>query len=273
MTYIISRAVSHPIFYYTVVFLILLNGVMVGAATYESMYEPNKTWFDFGFNIILWCFTIEIVMRLISSKPTSRYFADGWNVFDFIIVLSGHVFAGAHGMTVLRVLRILRVLRAVTVIPSLKKLVTALLLSIPALGNVVFLLCIIFYIFGVIGTVLLGEVSPEYFGALHLSLITLFQVVTLESWASEIMRPILETAPWAWVYFISFILIGAFVIFNLFIGVIVNTVHRVEEETKKEKEEAIEIAEDQSKGIEKELFSLKNEVKELKSLIRKSGKP
>lgn len=266
MISVISRVVNHPFFYYTVVFLILLNGVLVGVSTYESVYDPNKTWFDLGFNLILWCFTIEIIMRLISSKPTKRYFADGWNIFDFIIVLSGHIFVGAHGMTVLRVLRILRVLRAITVIPSLKKLVTALLLSIPALGNVVLLLCLIFYIFGVIGTVLLSEVSPEYFGALHLSLITLFQVVTLESWASEIMRPIMETAPWAWIYFISFILVGAFVIFNLFIGVIVSTVHRVEEEAKKEKGETT------SEGLEEELSSLKSEVKDLKSLLRKSGK-
>ncbi len=194
-------------------------------------------------------------MRFIATKPTWTFFKSSWNWFDFLIVAAGHIFAGAHFVTVLRILRVLRVLRAISIIPSLRKLVDALVMTIPALGNIMILMSIIFYIFAVIGTMLFAGVAPEYFGNLELSLLTLFQVVTLESWASGVMRPIFAEIPWSWLYFVVFILVGTFIIFNLFIGVIVGN---VEKANKAEEEDS----------VKKELSEVKKELSEVKLLLK-----
>ncbi|TFE03324.1 ion transporter [Jeotgalibacillus sp. R-1-5s-1] len=213
-----------------IISLILLNAVIIGLETYPSIYISNQNLFILADRVLLWIFTVEILIRLIGSKSISSFFKEPWNVFDFIIVASGHLVTGGHYVTVLRILRVLRVLRAISVIPSLRKMVNALLMTIPSMGTILLLLGIFFYIYGVIGTMLFQDVAPEYFGSLHASLLSLFQVVTLESWASGVMRPILEEDPSAWWFFVTFILIGTFVIFNLFVGVVVNNVEEASQE-------------------------------------------
>lgn len=260
-----SALVNHPYFTGTVMGFILINAVIVGLETYPGLYNPYTQWFHLADRFLLWLFTVEIILRLISTKPTLDYFKDAWNVFDFVIVVGGHIFVGAHFITVLRILRVLRVLRAISVLPSLRKIVNALLITIPALGNIMLLMGLLFYIFAVIGTMLFAKHEPEFFGSLHLTLLTLFQVVTLESWASGVMRPLLLSVPWAWTYFIAFILVGTFVIFNLFVGVIVSNVEKVEL-IEQQENKALAGPEPPSQ-TEIELASLRSEIAELKELI------
>ncbi|ARK29456.1 ion transporter [Halalkalibacter krulwichiae] len=252
----IQRIVFHRAFTMAVIGLIIVNAILVGLETYPTLYIEYKEWFFLADYILLWIFTLEITMRFIATKPTKNFFKSSWNWFDFLIVAAGHIFVGAHFITVLRILRVLRVLRAISVIPSLRRLVDALLMTIPALGNIMILMSIIFYIFAVMGTMLFAETAPEYFGNLQLSLLTLFQVVTLESWASGVMRPIFEELAWSWIYFVIFILVGTFIVFNLFIGVIVNNVEKANEE-------------EHAKEENNELKELKSEIKELKTMIQK----
>ncbi|MDQ0339345.1 voltage-gated sodium channel [Caldalkalibacillus uzonensis] len=260
--------VHHPRFTSAIVVLIVINAIVIGMETYPGIYKPYRDWFYLIDRIILWVFTVEIILKLVAIRPRYQFFKDSWNVFDFLIVASGHLFVGAQFVTVLRVLRVLRLLRAVTVIPSLRKLVSALLYTIPALGNIMLLMGLIFYIFAVIGTFLFRDVAPEYFGSLHLSLITLFQVVTLESWASGVMRPIMAEVFWSWIYFVTFILVGTFVIFNLFVGVIVSNVERAEtEEAEEEQQPHQRVSADHSVSDE-EIKQLRNEIKELRQLLR-----
>jgi voltage-gated sodium channel len=128
---------------------------------------------------------------------------------------------------VLRSLRVLRVLRLLTVIPSLRKVVAAFLHSIPGLAGVVAVMAIFFYTAGVLATRLFGAAYPDWFGSLGKSLYTLFQVMTLESWSMGIVRPVMETHPWAWAFFVPFIVIATFTILNLFIGIIVSTMQEL----------------------------------------------
>ncbi|MBU8907827.1 ion transporter [Desertibacillus haloalkaliphilus] len=263
----IQSIVGHSAFTTTIIILIIINAIIVGLETYPNLYDQYEQWFYYADLALLWIFTVEIALRLTAVRPTRDFFKSGWNWFDLIIVASSHIFVGAHFITVLRILRVLRVLRAISVIPSLRRLVDALLMTIPALGNIMLLMGIIFYIFAVTGTMLFADVAPDYFGSLQLSLLTLFQVVTLESWASGVMRPIFEQVTWSWVYFVSFILVGTFIIFNLFIGVIVNNV---------EKANDVEIAAtndpDPADDSKKELAELKEEIRELKQLIMQNNK-
>jgi len=191
----IARLVHHPWFSRTILTLILLNAVLVGLETYPVFYQPFRSFFQLADQILLAIFTVEIALRILASNPYHHYFRDGWNVFDFLLIAGSHLLVNAQFVIVLRILRVLRVLRAVTTVPTLRRLVKTLLLTIPSLGNILVLLGIVFYIFGVIGTILFRDVSPEYFGSLHASLLTLFQVITLEAWASDVMRPVMEKAP------------------------------------------------------------------------------
>ncbi|PRX40325.1 voltage-gated sodium channel [Planifilum fimeticola] len=254
--YWIKKIVRHPLFSNTVIVMILLNAILVGLETYPQIANKHHTLFYIMDQCILAVFTIELGLRLLSEKPFYRFFQDPWNVFDFFLVVSGYVFVSAHFMTVFRVLRIIRVLRAISTIPSLRRLVEALILTIPTLGNISLLLGLFFYIFAVTGTILFANASPEYFGSLHQSFLTLFQMVTLEAWASDIMRPLLEKVPWAWIYFVLFIMMGTFVILNLFVGIIVNKVENIED-TKVD-------------DLYREVHLLRLEIAELKKLIHQA---
>lgn len=260
----IDRLVHHPRFTASILVLILLNAVLLGLETYPSIYEPYQTVFYSLDRILLWLFTIEVILKIIAARPWVRFFQDGWNVFDFLIIASGHLLADAQFVVVLRILRVLRVLRAISVLPALRRLVKTLLATIPSLGNIGVLLGIIFYVFSVIGTMLFRDVAPEYFGSLHLSMLSLFQIVTLESWASGIMWPIQEVKPWAWIYFVSFVLVGTFVILNLFIGVIVNKVDQVAAE-----EEELERLRKET-SLQEEIRHLRDEIGELKAMMGQS---
>ena len=250
---LIPRVINSGWFTNLIMALIVLNSVMIGLETYPVLYSAYKTWFLKAEKVFLWIFTVEILLRISIYPKKIDFFKDSWNIFDFFIIASAHLFMGAHFVSVLRILRVLRVLRTISVIPSLQRLVEALLRTIPSLGNILILMTIIFYIFAVKGTILFAHASPELFGSLHRSLLTLFQVVTLESWASGVMRPIMETAPYAWAYFVAFILVGTFVVFNLFVGVIVNNVQQAED------------SDTPSEGVQ--LAQLQNEIRELKTLI------
>lgn len=249
---------GHPWFMNIIIVLIFINAVIVGLETYPAILGNYGSWLYIGDRILLWIFTLEIIIRLIGSRSIGSFFKEPWNVFDFVIVAAGHILVGSYYVTVLRILRVLRVLRAVSVIPSLRKMVNALLLTIPSMGTIMLLLGLFFYIYAVIGTMMFQTIAPEYFGTLHDSLLSLFQVITLESWASGVMRPILEEDPSSWWYFVTFIIIGAFVIINLFVGVIVNN---VEEASREETPTPTDI----------KLAEVQKELKEIKKLLKEKS--
>ncbi|NBJ70288.1 MULTISPECIES: ion transporter [Clostridia] len=243
------------VFTNVIISLIIVNAVLIGLETYPQIANTYGHWLVVIDAILLWIFTVEIIIRLIGSVSLKAFFKDPWSMFDFVIVLSGHLLVGSY-VTVLRILRVLRVLRAVSIIPSLRKMVNALLLTIPSMGTILLLLGLFFYVYGVVGTLLYQSIAPQYFGTLHQSLLTLFQVITLESWASGVMRPILAEDPSSWWYFVTFILIGAFVIINLFVGVVVNN---VEEASKDETPSPTDI----------KLAEVQKELAEIKQLLQK----
>lgn len=221
-----------------IITLIVINAIALGfetsAAISAKYHSPLKLLEIF----IISAFTIEILIKLFCYRW--RFFADGWNVMDLAIV-SISLAPAAGPFAILRSLRILRVLRLLSTVPRLRALTESLLSAIPSIGWITFMLGLVFYIFGVLGTELFGERFPEWFGTLGASVYTLFQIMTLESWSMGIARPVMDVYPFAWLYFVPFILISAFTILNLFVGVIVNSMqalHWEEEETKREESES-----------------------------------
>jgi voltage-gated sodium channel len=202
--------------------LILFNGVLIGLETSKEFVAAYGGWLHLGNDIILVIFLIEAALKLTAVAPRfSLYFGNGWNLFDFTIIVLSLLPATDEFALVARLVRVLRVLRLVSAVPQLRLIVATLVRSIPGMGHVVTLMSIIFYIYAVTGYHLFHEHDAEHWGTLGTSLLTLFSIVTLEGWV-QVMETALEVQPWAWLYFVSFVLIGTFVMLNLFIAVVIN---------------------------------------------------
>lgn len=202
--------------------LILFNAVLIGLETSPDIVAAYGTWLHLGNDLILGIFIIEAVLKLAAVAPRfSLYFGSGWNLFDFSIVVLSLVPATGEFALVARLVRVLRVLRLVSTVPQLRLIVATLVRSIPSMGHVILLMSIIFYIYAVTGFHLFHEHDAEHWGTLGSSLLTLFGIVTLEGWI-EVMQTAMEAHAWSWIYFVSFVLIGTFVMLNLFIAVVIN---------------------------------------------------
>ncbi len=224
----LKHLVESKPFNVTIMTIIIINTILIGLETYPAIYLTNKDFFLIADKLFLFIFTIEIILKIIADR--TRFFKNNWNLFDFAIVFGSIILYQTHFVSVLRILRVLRVLRTISTIPSLRRLVNALFMAIPAIGSVSVLMGIFFYIYAIIGTAFFGELFPEYFGNLQLSLLSLFQIFTLESWASGIFRPIFAEFTWSWLYFVSFILVATFIMLNLIVGEIVNNAQHLSEE-------------------------------------------
>lgn len=219
-----ARWVESPPIQYTITAIILLNALILGLETSPALRAEWGVALKFVDRACLVVFVIELGLKLIAYR--GLFWRNGWNWFDAIVV--GIALApGAGAWAVLRSLRVLRVLRLLTVIPQLRKVVAAFLHAIPGLASVVMVMSIFFYTAGVLATTLFGGTHPEWFGTLGRSLYTLFQVMTLESWSMGIVRPVMTAHPWAWAFFVPFIVIATFTILNLFIGIIVSTMQEL----------------------------------------------
>lgn len=202
--------------------LILFNGLLIGLETSKDFVEQYGGWLHLGNDAILGVFILEAALKITAVAPRFRlYFGNGWNLFDFSIVVLSLIPATGEFALVARLVRVLRVLRLVSTVPQLRLIVATLVRSIPSMGHVIVLMSIIFYIYAVTGFHLFHEHDAEHWGTLGAALLTLFQIVTLEGWV-DVMETAMEAHGWSWIYFISFVLIGTFVMLNLFIAVVIN---------------------------------------------------
>lgn len=206
-----------------IVMVILGNAVVIGMETYPSMqvrYGENLHLVD---KIILGIFIAEIMLKIIAcGRRPYDFFRDGWNTFDFIIVAAAFIPGIQSQTTILRLIRLLRVLRLLSALPSMQVMVLAVVHSIPAIGQMALLASLLFYIYAVIGQTWFGAHDPQYWGTVHIALLSLFRVLTLEDW-TDLMYTTMERYPYSWVFFVSFVLFATFVIFNMLIGVILNS--------------------------------------------------
>lgn len=212
-----------PTVQHALIGLILINAVILGMETSSTLMAQWGDWLHVADKAILAIFVVEIALRLVAHRL--RYFRDPWNVFDFSVVAIA-LLPASGPLAVLRALRVLRVLRLITLVPSMKRVVGGLLAALPGLGSVSAIIMLIFYVSAVIATKLFGEAFPQWFGTLGESAFTLFQVMTLESWAMGIVRPVMDVFPNAWIFFLIFILASTFTLLNLFIAVIVNAIQQ-----------------------------------------------
>ncbi len=265
----VQRFLESARFQKAITVLIAINAVTLGIETSKAAMAAAGPLLSMIDKTILSVFVIELLAKLIVYR--SRFHKDPWNVFDFVIV--GIALMPATGnLSVLRALRILRVLRLVSAVPSMRRVVSALLAAIPGMGSIVMLLTLIFYVFSVMATKFFSETFPQWFGTIGESAYSLFQIMTLESWSMGIVRPVMESYPLAWAFFLPFILITSFTVLNLFIGIVVDAMQR-----QHDMEDAEDIAAEHAmaeegqadrRAILVELKAMRLEIAELKGLVR-----
>jgi len=211
-----------------IIVLIMINAITLGLETNAKVMESFGTLLITIDKVILGVFTIEVIIKLFVYRLS--FCKDPWKIFDLIIVGTALIPATGN-LYVLRALRILRVLRLISVVPSLRKVVEGLITALPGMGSITMLLLLVFYVFSVIATKLYGGQFPNWFGSMSNSAYSLFQIMTLESWSMGIVRPVMSEFPYAWIFFIMFILCTTFTVLNLFIGIIVSAIQAEHEDT------------------------------------------
>jgi voltage-gated sodium channel len=220
----LARWIESPRVVAFIIGVILVNAVILGLETNRELMARSGTLLVILDKACLAVFLVEITCKLLAFR--GLFWRSGWNIFDFVVVAVALV-PGAGPWAVIRSLRVLRVLRLLTMIPSLRKVVAAFLHAIPGLGGVLAVMAIFFYTAAVLATNLFGATFPQWFGTIGSSLFSLFQIMTLESWSMGIVRPVMEQFPYAWAFFVPFIILATFTILNLFIGIIVSTMQEL----------------------------------------------
>jgi voltage-gated sodium channel len=267
-----ARLVLSPLFQRVVIGLILLNAVTLGLETSGSIMAAMGGLLEAVDTLLLWMFTAEIAIRIYAFR--GRFFRDPWGIFDLLVV--GIAWTPEAGpLAVLRALRVLRVLRLISVVPSLRNVVEAMLAALPGMGSIVLLMLLIFYVFAVMSVKLFGAGMEEQFGDLGAAFFTLFQLMAMDDFGN-VVRAAMAQNPWAWLFFVPFSIIATFVVLNLFIGVIVESIQTLREQRESADTAAIQAATDAARSEQhldtqmllSEIRALRAEMAELRAAQR-----
>jgi voltage-gated sodium channel len=232
MTNIFYRISEHSFFQNGILWLIVFNAIIMGLETWALLLSTYGHVLKLINGLVQAIFVAEITIRILAwGSRWHSFFRDGWNLFDFLIVMASLLPVAGPFATVARLARVLRIVRLISVSPDLKLIVNTMLRSIPSMGHVVLLLSILMYVYAIVGYYLFHLEDPLHWATLGTVFLSLFQMLTLEGWV-EMQRAVIEAYPWAWVYFSSFVFIAVFVVINLFIAVVINNLQTVKSENK-----------------------------------------
>lgn len=230
----LARLVDSATFTTIVVTTIAVNAAVLGLQTYDGI---DDRWGDILFainGVCLGIFLVELAIRIASYWPRPlAFFRNGWNIFDFVVILAVFVPGIRENSTLLRLLRLLRVVRIVRLLPDLRVLLLGIWRSVPPLASIGAVTAMILFVYGMVGWIWFGDELPEQWGNIGRAMLTLFVMLTLENFP-QYMDAAMEVEPWAWLYFVSFILVAAFIILNVLIGVVLNSMEEAREITRRE---------------------------------------
>ena len=229
-----ARIAGSKRFQLTIFGVIVLNAIVLGLDTYDSV---DERWGDTLFllnEIFLGIFIVEILIRISAygSRPQD-YFKDRWNVFDFIVVFAVFIPGVRENATLLRLVRLLRVVRVISVLPDLRVLISGMGKALKPIGSMAAMTLLLLFVYGMIGVQLFGDEIPERWGNIGSAMLTLFTVLTLEGW-NEILFRAQDVTQFAWVFLVSFVLLASFLVINILIAVIINSVEEAREEERAE---------------------------------------
>jgi len=242
-------------------FIILAYASVLGFKTIGEVETNYALFLQFADAFVTVYFVFEIAIKMAAEKKFLNFFKSGWNVFDFVIVVITLLPLEQSGFAAIaRMMRVFRVLRLFTARPELKAIIDMLIKAIPSIIDIVILMFIIFYIYAIVGNFYFQDLPSGLWKDFLVSMLTLFRVLTFEDW-TDVMYEAMEVYSWAWIYFVSFVIIAAFVFFNLFVAVIIGEMQKIQDADITE-----EIHEDSKKLdlLLEEIKSLKEEVRDLK---------
>lgn len=263
------RVTSSKIFKNTIVLIILINSIVLGLITSEAIYAKFGELLEFILSACVVIFTVEITLRIIAKGW--RFFLNGWNIFDFLLITMALMPETGAAIT-FRVFRVLRALRMVSSMKKLRHIVSAILVSAPHVFWAAVLEMIIFYIFGIMGQNLFHEAFPQWFGTLGKTVYTLFQVTTLESWSMGIARPVMKVYPWAWMYFVPFVMISSYIVLNVVVGVVVNATSDISEDDNISMRDKIKAKKITNTEISEQINELKEHILRLEAKLEENKK-
>lgn len=263
------RITSSKIFKNTIVLIILINSIVLGLITSEAIYAKFGELLEFILSACVVIFTVEITLRIIAKGW--RFFLNGWNIFDFLLITMALMPETGAAIT-FRVFRVLRALRMVSSMKKLRHIVSAILVSAPHVFWAAVLEMIIFYIFGIMGQNLFHEAFPQWFGTLGETVYTLFQVTTLESWSMGIARPVMKVYPWAWMYFVPFVMISSYIVLNVVVGVVVNATSDISEDDNISMKDKIKAKKVTNTEISEQINELKEHILRLEAKLEENKK-
>ena len=254
--------------------VIVLNAVTLGIQTYDlsDAWSSRLSTLD---EVFLGIFTVEMAIRIgaFGSRPQD-FFKDGWNVFDFVVVGAAYAPGLRENATLLRIVRLLRVVRIVTVLPDLRILVRALIRSIPPILSLAVLTLMLMYVYGMVGWILFHEEDPQNWGDIGQALLSTFTMLTLENWPSLLDAGI-AIHPQSWIFFVSYVLLASFLVINILIAIIINSVeevHKVErEEERADRLERLEQGDKDAITVSERLTALRDAIDELELDLQSGG--
>ena len=232
---------NNNIFEAFVISVILISALSIGFRTFDTstiqVYFVYLNYLDYFITLF---FLVEILIRIIAERSILRFFKQGWNIFDFtVVVVSLIPVDNSETVFVARLIRIFRLMRLISFIPQFRILIEALIKSIPRVGYVLLLMFVVFYIYAAIGSLVFSEIDPLHWGNIALAMLTLFQTATLEGWP-DLLYDAFEVYPWSWLFFVSFIIINSFIFMNMIIGVIIDVITRSNDDAVPENIELLE---------------------------------
>lgn len=254
---------SSPIFQWSVITVIVLSALLIGAKTHQLPPQAAKL-LSFLDSAITVFFVFEITIRFIAFKDKKSFFKSGWNIFDTVIVIGSLVPDGGSGVLLARLLRVFRVLRLVSMVPELRLLINALITAIPRMGYIALLMFVIFYIYAAVGSILFNEINKTLWGDVSISMLTLFRVATFEDW-TDVMYETMVVHPMSWIYYLTFIFLTAFIFLNMMVGTILEVMAQEHENFRAEGHgESAEGGEPASRA---QIEKLEAELTEIKALL------
>jgi len=225
----LARVVDSGPFTTVVVATIAVNAVVLGLQTYDEVVDRWGTLLDVLNGVCLAIFVVELAIRIGSYWPRPlAFFRNGWNVFDFVVIALAFVPGIRQNSTLLRLARLLRVVRIVRVLPDLRVLLLGVWRSVPPLASIGAVTAMILFVYGMVGWIWFGDELPEHWGNIGRAMLTLFVMLTLENFPAY-MDEAMAVDPWAWIYFVSFILVAAFIVLNVLIGIVLNSMEEARE--------------------------------------------
>lgn len=259
---------SNKLFEVSVIFIIIFSALLTGAKTYEvhGTLDAVIYWLDHFITVF---FLFEITIRLLAEPRTLDFFKNGWNIFDFVIVVVSLIpIDGSETALIARLLRVFRLLRLVSIVPQLRILINSLIKALPGMAYIALLMFIIFYIYGAIGSFMFGEINPTLWGNIAIALLTLFRVATFEDW-TDVMYETMEVYPLSWIFYLTFIFLTAFVFLNMMIGVILDVMQK---EQQLYDQDLAEQEAEEVHWIKQEMSQLTNKLDKIEALLENRTK-